>query len=155
VYIITKEFHLSYSHALLDMPEGHPCKRNHGHNAIVKVVLESSYLDNKSFVVDYGDLKPIGKFLDDNWDHKFLAKDEAQRDRYNIPPNESYILGFQSSAENLASFLYYQFKPQFSQLVEVHFSETPKTWAIFKQDKPYQWLPAITKEYFDFDRTVT
>lgn len=38
-YEITKEFHFSASHQLDYLPEGHQCKRLHGHNYIVKVTL--------------------------------------------------------------------------------------------------------------------
>lgn len=115
-FTIEKEFHFSASHILFGLQDGHPCGRMHGHNYIIKVELSSLDLDLNSFVLDYGELKPIKMFIDDHLDHRHL--------------NE--ILPGQPSAENIAMFLYNKFKTQFPLLTGIGVSETPKTWAWYR-----------------------
>ncbi len=119
MFTITKEFHFSASHVLTGLRNEHPCGRMHGHNYIIKVELSSYGLDYTSFVQDYGDLAPIKEFIDSKLDHRHL--------------NE--ILPKQPSAENIAVFLYYKFKEQFPLLSGIGVSETPKTWAWYREDE--------------------
>ena len=72
MYTITKQFHFSASHVIEGLPDGHPCARLHGHNYAVELVLEAPALDRIGFVVDYGDLKPFKRLLDDELDHRHL-----------------------------------------------------------------------------------
>ena len=69
MFRISKEFHFSASHQLHGLPEGHQCARLHGHNYIIRVTLASETLNEVGFVQDYGDLKPIGKWIDETLDH--------------------------------------------------------------------------------------
>ncbi|MEP6067936.1 MAG: 6-carboxytetrahydropterin synthase, partial [Paracoccaceae bacterium] len=64
MYRITKEFHFSASHQLLNLPEDHQCARLHGHNYIVIVELASTSLNSNGFVRDYGELKPLKTYID-------------------------------------------------------------------------------------------
>lgn len=133
-WIIMKEFAFSYGHILDGLREGHQCGRWHGHNGIVMVVLRGTQLNEVGFVVDYGELSPVKDFIDQNWDHKFIASSEEQLERFSVPSNEAFVLGRQTSAENMAQFLFDKFKGQFP-LYEVRISETPKTWAIYRENK--------------------
>lgn len=114
-YRITKEFHFSASHVLEGLPEGHQCGRMHGHNYIVVVEL-SGQLNDVGFVVDYGDLKPVGNFIDMWLDHRHL------NDHMTVNP----------TAEHLAAYLFNHFARRFPALSAVRVSETPKTWAEFR-----------------------
>lgn len=111
MYTITKEFSFSAMHVLTGLREGHPCGREHGHNYVIKVELKKESLNEDSFVQDYNDLKPIKDYIDNVLDHRNLN---------NIIPG-------QPSAENIAKFLYWKFKPEFPLLNAVEVSETPKT----------------------------
>lgn len=120
-YRISKDFHLSYSHQLGGLPDGHPCGRLHGHNAVVRVTLEAAdhRLRAPAFVLDYGDLKPLGNFLDRVLDHQHLND----------------IVDWEPTAENLARYLYdwcNEMHPEWP-VVEVAWSETPKTWASYQR----------------------
>jgi len=115
-YIISKEFHLSYSHQLFGLRDGHPCGRVHGHNAIVKITLERAVLDETGFVLDYGDLTPLGTYLNDTFDHRHLND----------------VFTWQPSAENLAHWLYDWCASLGWPVSEVAWSETPKTWATYR-----------------------
>lgn len=117
MYQISKRFEFSASHQLNGLPDDHPCSRLHGHNYIVEMVLESDTLNAVGFVRDYRELAIVKDFIDKNLDHRHL--------------NEVII--FQTSAENLAKFLYHQFSIHIPELVAVRVSETPKTWAEYRR----------------------
>lgn len=122
MYTISKEFQFSASHQLHGLEEGHPCGRVHGHNYVVIVELESKELDERGFVKDYGDLKPIKEYIDNILDHRHLND----------------ILPFNPTAENLAKHLYKTFKYgenyKYSQLSGVAVKETPKTEAVYYEN---------------------
>ena len=117
MYTISKKFHFSASHILEALPEDHQCARLHGHNYIVEVVLQSEELNEYAFVVDYGDLKPLKKYLDEQLDHRHLND----------------ILPFHTTAENIAKHLFEFCNNIWKETVAVKVSETPKTWAIYSQ----------------------
>jgi len=88
----------------------------HGHNYVVTVHLKSETLDEYGFVKDYKSLKNVKQFIDDTLDHRCL------NDQLSEPP----------TSENLARFLYEQFKPEIPELYAVEVSETPRTSCIYE-----------------------
>jgi 6-pyruvoyltetrahydropterin/6-carboxytetrahydropterin synthase len=117
MYIISKQFNFSASHQLLNLPDEHPCARLHGHNYIVEIELQSERLNQFGFVRDYTDLDALKRFIDDTLDHRHL--------------NE--VLGHDNTtAENLAKFIFDWAKPQWQEVTAVRVSETPKTWASYQ-----------------------
>lgn len=117
---ISKQFSFSASHELTSLPDGHQCKRNHGHNYVVVVVLESSILNGHGFVRDYGELSPIKEWIDNTVDHRFL--------------NDVMPAHLASTAENLAYWIYETFIQEYPELKMVGVSETPKTWAWYRPE---------------------
>jgi 6-pyruvoyltetrahydropterin/6-carboxytetrahydropterin synthase len=121
MFSIAKEFGFSASHQLLNLPAEHQCARLHGHNYTVIVELLSVRLDEVGFVIDYGELDFIKKYIDDNLDHKHLND----------------VLGFNPTAEKMAKFLYQQFEIMFNDigykdvLSKVSVKETDKTIASY------------------------
>jgi len=73
-YTIFKSFRFEAAHHLTGLPEGHQCGRIHGHSYRVTVILESDGLVIPGFVADFGDLKPVKKWIDDTMDHQDLNK---------------------------------------------------------------------------------
>jgi 6-pyruvoyltetrahydropterin/6-carboxytetrahydropterin synthase len=116
MFTITKEFHFSAGHHLTGLPAGHKCARPHGHNYIVVVELQAAQLNDKGFVVDYGDLTPLKHYIDQIADHYYLND----------------VFQFQTSAESLARHFYEWCKGQWPQTAAVRVSETPKTWAEYR-----------------------
>lgn len=123
---ITKEFTFSASHELSGLPEGHQCARLHGHNYVVRVEVEGTVDPETGFVYDYGDLKPFGVYLDSQLDHRHL--------------NDA--LPSSPTAENLARFLTHKLRRVIHDhaasawhplVVAIHVSETPKTWATYRE----------------------
>ena len=56
--------------------DGH-CAFIHGHNWAISITFEAKKLDENGFVVDFGKLKYIKKWIEENLDHKcLLCKDD-------------------------------------------------------------------------------
>jgi 6-pyruvoyltetrahydropterin/6-carboxytetrahydropterin synthase len=117
MYTITKEFHFSASHKLDTLPAEHQCARLHGHNYIVKLVLQADRVDEHGFVVDYLELKPFKDYIDQELDHKHLND----------------VMSCPTSAENIARHLYEWAKAHWAEVSAVLVSETPKTWAEYRE----------------------
>ena len=118
MYIIRKEFHFSASHQLAGLPPEHPCSRVHGHNYIVVVELTSLKLNDVGFVIDYRELEPMKRQIDDHFDHMHLNDCMKQN----------------PTAENLAKLIFNWFQTSYPQLSAVEVSETPKTNARYTPD---------------------
>ena len=116
MFKISKEFSFSAAHSLFGLSEDHPCSRLHGHNYVVTVHLRAEELNHQGFVRDYTELKVVKEYIDKNMDHRNL---------------NDILSPLNSSAENIAKFLYNQFKPLLPELYAVEVSETPKTSAIY------------------------
>ena len=118
MYKISKTFHFSASHNLVGLAEDHPCIRTHGHNYKVKFIFQSNKLNANGFVIDYSELEPIKKFIDENLDHRHL----------------NHVMDDIPTAENIAKMLYYFFhdKNLYPMLVAVEVSETDNTTAYFE-----------------------
>ena len=116
-YTISKQFAFCASHTLDSLPEGHKCRRLHGHNYKVEVELRDNALDPDGMVRDYGDLALFRDYLNKYYDHRHL------NDVVNFPP----------TAEAMAYHLYQLAKELFSQTVAVRVSETSETWAEYRE----------------------
>jgi 6-pyruvoyltetrahydropterin/6-carboxytetrahydropterin synthase len=117
MFTISKTFDLSYSHQLDSLPEGHQCKRLHGHNAVVCVELAGHHVNKHGFIMDYGDLAPLKAWLDETFDHRHIND----------------IVTFQPTAERLAAHVYDWCQRRAWPVVRVGWSETPKTWAWYSE----------------------
>ncbi|HEY9282328.1 MAG TPA: 6-carboxytetrahydropterin synthase [Pyrinomonadaceae bacterium] len=116
MYEISKQFEFSASHRLYGLPRGHQCGRLHGHNYVVEIVLRAASLDRRSFVRDYGELEALKVFIKRRFDHRHL--------------NHSIK---QPTAENIARLIYKWAAPRWPETHAVRVSETPKTWATYRE----------------------
>lgn len=55
---------------------GSHCNYLHGYSLKVKFTFETNYLDERNWVVDFGGLKNLKGFLEDNFDHKCLVAED-------------------------------------------------------------------------------
>lgn len=60
------------AHHLPHVPEGHKCRRVHGHNYKVEVMLSSPTLDERGFVLDFAELDAAMQPLIAKLDHTLL-----------------------------------------------------------------------------------
>jgi 6-pyruvoyltetrahydropterin/6-carboxytetrahydropterin synthase len=120
-FTIAKRFSFSASHALTAVPEGHKCRRTHGHNYEVELVCAADELDERGMVVDYFDLDPVKRFIDETVDHRHLN---------DVVPGEP-------TAERLAWWLFESLESELppevtSRIVAVRVEESPRTWAEYR-----------------------
>lgn len=119
MYTVSKQFTFSASHQLLHLPDGHPCKRLHGHNYMVELILRRHALDERGFVVDYNEMKPFQQYIDETLDHRHL---------------NDVLPAIHPTAENLAKHLYGVAWEMFHDVaITVRVSETPKTVAEYTE----------------------
>lgn len=114
MYRIGIEFQFESAHYLPNVPDGHKCKQLHGHNYILLVELESDTLDERGFIVDYFELRPIKDWINETIDHRLLN---------DVFPNPT--------VEIMAKEIYERFKQQFPQISKVTLKETPTTFASY------------------------
>lgn len=113
-YRISKTFGFAAAHHLPQLPEGHKCRRPHGHNYAVTLVLSAAALDEQGMVLDYGDLDPVCDWIAETLDHRDL----------------NYLLPC-PTAENLARYVWHRWAGEFPALAEVTVAETPNTTASY------------------------
>jgi len=117
-YIIGKRFGFSASHRLPDLPPGHKCGRDHGHNYVVALVLTADHLIPPGFVTDFGDLAPFKGYVDRDFDHRCL------NDVIDVPPTSENL------AAHFAGWVLANLEPNIpGRLLSVRVAETDSTWA--------------------------
>ncbi|MFE7576912.1 6-pyruvoyl tetrahydropterin synthase family protein [Streptomyces sp. NPDC057521] len=121
--LIGKQFRFEAGHRLDGLPEGHKCGREHGHSYLVELSVTAPTLTSTGFVVDFGELAPFRRYIDDGLDHRFL------NDVIPVPP----------TAENIASHLAAWFTANLedslgARLVAVKVWETATSWAEIRVD---------------------
>ncbi len=115
MYRIAKEFQFSASHNLTTLPDGHPCRRVHGHNYKLEIELVAAELNEHGFVREYRDLDLLKAYIDECFDHRHL------NDVLNMP-----------TSEVLAKHFYDWCKERWDEVAAVRISETPKIWAEYR-----------------------
>ena len=119
MFTISKEFAFEAAHHLPEMPDGHQCKRPHGHSYVIVVELQSNQLDQYGFVEDYGALKDIKTYVDAVLDHRDLT--EIFGKDWNS-----------TTAERMAKTLFETWRKQHPYLTAVTVRETAKTAATYR-----------------------
>ncbi len=68
---LSASYSFSAARQLPNLPDGHKCRRLHGHSFRVEVSVAGP-LDARGFVLDYGDLDAAVQPLIDRLDHRYL-----------------------------------------------------------------------------------
>jgi 6-pyruvoyltetrahydropterin/6-carboxytetrahydropterin synthase len=66
---LVKSFGFEAAHWLPCFPEGHKCRRMHGHSFRVDIVVEGPLDPAKGYLVDYGDIKKATAPIESRLDH--------------------------------------------------------------------------------------
>lgn len=106
---LAKSFTFEAAHWLPTFPDGHKCRRMHGHSFRVDVVVEGDVDPAKGYLIDYGEIGAAVEPLRKQLDHYVLNEIEGLE----IP-----------TSEVLAEWLYRRLKPQLPLLSEVIVHET-------------------------------
>jgi 6-pyruvoyltetrahydropterin/6-carboxytetrahydropterin synthase len=116
---LTKTFRFEAAHWLPCFPEGHKCRRMHGHSFLVDVVVEGEVDPARGYLMDYGDMK------------KAIAPVEQQLDHYVL----NDIAGLENpTAEMLSRWIFERLKPTLPLLAIVRVHETCTTACEYRGD---------------------
>jgi len=74
---LSKTFHFEAAHFLPTFPEGHKCRRLHGHSFRFEVVVEGEVDPAKGYLLDYGDIKKAADPIVRRLDHYHLNEIEG------------------------------------------------------------------------------
>ena len=132
MFTITKTFEFSAAHILTNVPTGHPCGNLHGHNYTIEIAFSSENTKN-NWVLDFRELEPIKKMIDQDLDHKMLTTETLKK----LCCNKVEFLQFceETTSENLSRCLFEWCENTFKstnddiKVAYVKVSETPKTSA--------------------------
>ncbi|MEL6673469.1 MAG: 6-carboxytetrahydropterin synthase QueD [Bacteroidota bacterium] len=116
--LLSKEFKFEAAHFLPQMPEGHKCRRLHGHSFRVQVNVVGETDPQTGLLMDFGDIKQVVKPYIELLDH-WCINEVAERD--NIP------LLRNPTSEHIAQWLFEELKPQLPELYSVIVFETCTT----------------------------
>ncbi len=106
---LSKTFRFEAAHDLPTFPEGHKCRRLHGHSFRFDVIVEGDVPPDAGYLIDYGEIKRVTDPIVRRLDHFYL--------------NE--IAGLSNpTSENLAAWLWENLKPSLPILTSIIVHET-------------------------------
>lgn len=74
---LSKMFRFEAAHDLPTFPDGHKCRRLHGHSFRFEVVVEGEVDPKKGYLIDYADIKAAADPLVKRLDHYYLNEIEG------------------------------------------------------------------------------
>ena len=74
---LSKSFQFEAAHWLPTFPQGHKCRRMHGHSFRIDVVVEGDVDQEKGYLIDYGTIKQAAQPVIDQLDHYVLNEIEG------------------------------------------------------------------------------
>lgn len=106
---LSKTFKFEAAHWLPCFPEGHKCRRMHGHSFRFDVVVAGDVPEEQGYLMDFGVIKAVVEPLVDQLDHYCLND----------------IKGLENpTSEMLAKWLWDRISPELPLLSQVHVYET-------------------------------
>ncbi len=106
---LSKSFSFEAAHWLPTFPEGHKCRRLHGHSFRVDVVVEGEVDPARGYLVDYGDIRRATQTVEAALDHRCLNDVEGLSN---------------PTSEMVAAWIWVRLKPELPLLAEVVVHET-------------------------------
>ena len=106
---LSKTFSFEAAHWLPTFPEGHKCRRMHGHSFHVDVMVEGDVPEETGYLLDYGEIKRAISPIHDELDHRCLNDIEGLEN---------------PTAERLARWIWNRLEADLPMLVEVNVRET-------------------------------
>lgn len=113
--LLSKKFRFESAHYLPQMPEGHKCRRIHGHSFRVEIKLLGEADPLTGILIDFGEIKTFVGPLVEKLDH-WLINDIGDREQDALLQNPT--------SENLARWFFEALRPQLPQLYSVIIDET-------------------------------
>ncbi|MCB1143695.1 MAG: 6-carboxytetrahydropterin synthase QueD [Leptospiraceae bacterium] len=114
---LVREFVFDAAHLLPRVPEGHKCRRLHGHTFRFRIHLKGPLDEETGWLMDFGDIKKIVRpMIDNHLDHYYLN---------DVPGLEN------PTSENLAVWIWNRLKPELPLLSRVTVLETCNSSCIY------------------------
>lgn len=114
---IIQDFTFEAAHFLPRVPEGHPCRRVHGHSYRVRIHVEGMVSEATGWVMDFHDLDAVVQPALDRLDHRLLNE---------VPGLDN------PTAELIAGWLWRELFKKLPGLCEVEVWETPGSCAVVR-----------------------
>lgn len=114
---LKKSFSFEAAHWLPTFPQGHKCRRMHGHSFHVDVHVAGVVDPQQGYLVDYGQIKQALEPVKNQLDHYVLNDIEGLSN---------------PTAEMLAKWIYERLQSELPLLLAVHVHETCTTEAIYR-----------------------
>lgn len=136
-YRISRKTRFSASHQLDHLPDGHKCKRLHGHNYEVTLFFERNDLDNYDFVRDFDSLSDFDDWINAKFDHRHLNDVLVDLANPHTQPKGAKPLEggmdqrkpIAPTSENIARYIFDTWIRVWKDLARVRVSEGSDTWA--------------------------
>jgi len=106
---LIKSVDFEAAHFLPAFPEGHKCRRLHGHSFRVELILEGELPEGQPYLMDFAEIKAAFEPLRDQLDHRLLN---------DVPGLEN------PTVEVLSKWVYDRLKPDVPHLKGVRIAET-------------------------------
>jgi len=106
---LTKTFDFEAAHWLPCFPDGHKCRRMHGHSFHIDVIVEGEVDPVRGYLIDYGEIKAAIEPLKNSLDHYLLNDIEGLEN---------------PTAETLSKWIYDRLKPALPLLTTIVVRET-------------------------------
>ena len=113
---IFKAFTFEAAHMLPQVPEGHKCKRLHGHSFRAEIHV-SGPVDEKGWVMDFAGIKEAWQPLHAVLDHHYLNEVEGLEN---------------PTSENIARWIWARLKPELPGLSKIVLNETCEAGCIYE-----------------------
>jgi 6-pyruvoyltetrahydropterin/6-carboxytetrahydropterin synthase len=114
---IFKKFTIEAAHFLPNLPEGHKCRRLHGHSFGVEVHVRGPVQQPEGWIVDFADLKVAFQPILDQLDHNYLNDVEGLEN---------------PTSENLVRWIWTRLKPVLPGLCKVVVCETCTSGCVYR-----------------------
>ncbi|MCH8252121.1 MAG: 6-carboxytetrahydropterin synthase QueD [Planctomycetes bacterium] len=106
---VARSFGFEAAHRLPNVPQGHKCRRLHGHSFRVELICEGEIDPNTGWLIDFADIKRAFEPVFERLDHRYL--------------NE--IDGLENpTSENVARWIWERVRATLPMLVQINVAET-------------------------------
>ena len=132
VFQIERTFEIAYAHRLWEYAG--KCRRLHGHNAMIEVMLSATSVDENGFVCDFSELqRQLGAWLDTHWDHRtFLCQADPLVEILRQAGEEVVVFRKNPTCETFAQTLFETAIQQGLPVHSVRFSENARNNATYR-----------------------
>ena len=113
---IFKEFTIEAAHWLPNVPEGHKCRRLHGHSFRLEIHVSGPLDPHLGWVMDFAEIKTAFKAIEDRIDHRCLNEVEGLEN---------------PTSENLARWLWANLHPLLPALNRIVVRETCTSGCVY------------------------